>query len=127
MTSGSSKIKTAIRRAGKGTRQADTTGSTVDISVASPAPEASGGTPTALAATGPTTSRPKADSKLGIVLGLLEDPAGASLGRLVSVNGWLPHTTRAALTGLRKRGFVVVLDCESKDAGPVYRIRTEAA
>lgn len=127
MTTGSSKIKTTIRRAGKGTRRADPMGGAADISVASPAPEASRGTPTALAVTGPTTSRPKADSKLGIVLSLLEEPSGASLGRLGSVTGWLPHTTRAALTGLRKRGFVVVLNCEDKDAGPVYRIRTEAA
>ena len=124
MTTGSSKIKTTIRRAGKGTRRANAMEGASDLNVASPT---SGRTAPALAVTGPTTSRPKADSKLGIVLGLLEDPAGASLGRLVSVNGWLPHTTRAALTGLRKRGFVVVLDCEGKDAGPVYRIRTEAA
>ena len=124
MTTDSSKIKTTIRRAGKGIRRANAMGGAADLNVASPA---SRGTAPALAVTGPTTSRPKADSKLGIVLGLLEEPAGASLGRLVSVTGWLPHTTRAALTGLRKRGFVVVLDREGKDAGPVYRIRTEAA
>lgn len=29
------------------------------------------------------------------------------LARLVEVTGWLPHTTRAALTGLRKRGYAV--------------------
>ncbi|WP_439495820.1 DUF3489 domain-containing protein [Bosea sp. (in: a-proteobacteria)] len=73
------------------------------------------------------TSRPKASSKLGIVLGLLEDPAGASLRKLVEVTGWLPHTTRAALTGLRKRGFPVVLDAESKGGSSVYRVHTDAA
>ncbi len=25
----------------------------------------------------------------------------------MTATGWLPHTTRAALTGLRKRGFMV--------------------
>lgn len=50
---------------------------------------------------------PRPGSKLGIVLGLLEAPEGASLARLVEVTGWLPHTTRAALTGLRKRGYAV--------------------
>ena len=25
----------------------------------------------------------------------------------MTATGWLPHTTRAALTGLRKRGFLV--------------------
>ncbi len=50
---------------------------------------------------------PRPGSKLSLVLGLLESPEGASLVRLVEVTGWLPHTTRAALTGLRKRGYVV--------------------
>jgi hypothetical protein len=30
---------------------------------------------------------------------------GATLAALVKATGWLPHTTRAALTGLRKKGF----------------------
>jgi hypothetical protein len=35
--------------------------------------------------------------------------------------GWLPHTTRAALTGLRKRGYVIAR--ERIDGGDfVYRI-----
>jgi hypothetical protein len=34
--------------------------------------------------------------------------AGASLEVLTSATGWQPHTVRAALTGLRKRGFEVV-------------------
>lgn len=50
---------------------------------------------------------PRSGSKLAIVLGLLEASEGASLTRLIEVTGWLPHTTRAALTGLRKRGFAV--------------------
>ena len=31
-------------------------------------------------------------------------------GELVAATGWLPHTTRAALTGLRKRGYAVGID-----------------
>src|SRR3954451_12563193 len=38
-----------------------------------------------------------------------------------AANGWLPHTTRAALTGLRKRGYTVLL--ERQDGRPsLYRI-----
>jgi len=51
---------------------------------------------------------PHPGSKLDIVLGLLEGPEGASVARLVEVTGWLPHTTRAALTGLRRRGYAVI-------------------
>ena len=57
--------------------------------------------------TGP--SRPRPTSKAGIVLALLEAPEGATLARLMQVTGWQAHTTRAALTGLRKRGFPVAI------------------
>jgi hypothetical protein len=40
----------------------------------------------------------------------------------VAATGWLPHTTRAALTGLRKRGFVVSIDRSDKARGGAYRI-----
>jgi hypothetical protein len=46
-------------------------------------------------------------SKKELVLGLLRRSDGATLDELVTATGWLPHTTRAALTGLRKKGHVV--------------------
>jgi hypothetical protein len=46
-------------------------------------------------------------SKRGLVVGLLQRPGGATLDELVAATGWLPHTTRAALTGLRKKGHAV--------------------
>ncbi len=73
------------------------------------------------------SSRPKAHSKIGIVLSLLEDSSGASLDKLVEVTGWLPHTTRAALTGLRKRGFPVVLHPAGGAGSSVYRVQSDAA
>ncbi|MFG1242357.1 DUF3489 domain-containing protein [Xanthobacter sp. V7C-4] len=72
-------------------------------------------------------TRPKPGSKLGMVLALLEKPQGASLAKLVEVTGWLPHTTRAALTGLRKRGFSVVSEKSAGGGASVYRIHSEAA
>lgn len=54
-------------------------------------------------------SRPHPTSKAGIVLALLEAPEGATLARLMAVTGWQAHTTRAALTGLRKRGFPIAI------------------
>ena len=45
--------------------------------------------------------------KTELVLGLLRRPDGAMLNELVAATGWLPHTTRAALTGLRKKGHIV--------------------
>ena len=45
-----------------------------------------------------------------------------TLAKLVAATGWLPHTTRAALTGLRKRGYAVGIDRDDKARGSVYRI-----
>jgi len=44
-----------------------------------------------------------APSKISTVLELLRREEGATLAELVEATGWLPHTTRAALTGLRKK------------------------
>jgi hypothetical protein len=41
-------------------------------------------------------------------------------GDLVAVTGWVPHTTRAALTGLRKKGHAVT--SEKLDGVRRYRI-----
>ena len=44
---------------------------------------------------------------------------GATLEQMIAVTGWLPHTTRAALTGLRKSGYV--LDSDKIDGVRTYR------
>jgi hypothetical protein len=50
---------------------------------------------------------PKRDSKISKVIALLEREEGATLEELVKATGWLPHTTRAALTGLKKKGHTI--------------------
>jgi DNA-binding MarR family transcriptional regulator len=50
-------------------------------------------------------SEPRANSKLALLLGLLSRDRGATIAELMAATGWLPHTTRAALTRLRQRGF----------------------
>ncbi|KQU55185.1 hypothetical protein ASG67_17805 [Sphingomonas sp. Leaf339] len=47
-------------------------------------------------------------TKSASVVALLERNGGATLPELISATGWLPHTTRAALTGLRKKGHRIV-------------------
>jgi hypothetical protein len=64
---------------------------------------------------------PRADSKLARVIDLLQRSGGATIPSLMEATGWLRHTTRAALTGLRKRGYAVVR--ERIDRGDsIYRI-----
>ena len=50
---------------------------------------------------------PSASSKISMVLGLLGRAEGATLAEMVEVTGWLPHSTRAALTGLKKKGHAL--------------------
>ena len=41
------------------------------------------------------------------VVDMLSREAGASLAELTATTGWLPHTARAALSSLRKRGLTI--------------------
>src|SRR5258708_18842545 len=64
---------------------------------------------------------PRDGSKLALVIEHLQRVDGATIVDLSETMGWLPHTTRAALTGLRKRGYAVIR--ERIGAGDsVYRI-----
>jgi Protein of unknown function (DUF3489) len=64
---------------------------------------------------------PRAGSKQALVTEMLSANGGATLDALVKATGWLPHTTRAALTGLRKRGFSIERTREAGEAS-MYRI-----
>ncbi len=55
----------------------------------------------------PPPQHPHEGSKQALLVELLSRPEGASLDDLIGATGWLPHTTRAALTGLRRRGFAI--------------------
>jgi hypothetical protein len=63
------------------------------------------GAPAAPAMADDTPGKPA--SKIATVLEMLRRDGGATLTDMVEATGWLPHTTRAALTGLRKRGHAI--------------------
>ena len=71
------------------------------------------------------TLMPRAGSKLARVIGLLQRSGGATIPNLTEATGWLPHTTRAALTGLRKRGYAVVRE-RGDTENSVYRIASRS-
>ena len=62
----------------------------------------------------------KPRSKAALVLDLLRRDSGATLEQLVAATGWLPHTTRAALTGIKKKGHA--LGSDKVDGVRVYRV-----
>jgi hypothetical protein len=53
---------------------------------------------------------------------MLAADAGATIGELTEATGWLEHSTRAALTGLRHRGYELSLTRNERDGASVYRI-----
>ncbi len=72
-----------------------------------------------------TLALPARQSKSNHVLDLLRRPGGAPLGKIVAATGWLPHTARAALTGLKRKGHALV--SEKSDGVRRYRIEVGAA
>jgi hypothetical protein len=69
---------------------------------------------------------PRAGSKQALLISMLMCAEGASLDEIVAATGWLPHTVRAALTGLRKRGYAIARLQESGGKSSSYRIVTNA-
>jgi hypothetical protein len=59
--------------------------------------------------------------KQAAMLALLGREEGVGIAELVAATGWLPHTTRAALTRLRQRGYGLHRAKES-DGRAIYRL-----
>ena len=64
-------------------------------------------------------------TKTAQVLDLLRRDTGATLDELVAATGWLPHTTRAALSGLRKKGHAILRG--KRDHMTCYTLASEVA
>ncbi|HEY8006517.1 MAG TPA: DUF3489 domain-containing protein [Methylocella sp.] len=74
----------------------------------------------------PLAWRPRAGSKQALLISMLMASEGASLDALVAATRWLPHTVRAAVTGLRKRGYAIARLQESGGKTSIYHIVTHA-
>lgn len=68
-----------------------------------------------------TSTAPDPASKQASVIALLTRGVGATLDQMIEATGWLPHTTRAALTGLKKRGYEIT--SEKADRVRTYRAK----
>jgi len=71
-----------------------------------------------------SASAPQRTTKSASVLALLGREQGATLAEMIAATGWLPHTTRAALTGLRKKGHPITR--ERRAGETCYRIEVTA-
>lgn len=59
------------------------------------------------------------------VVDLLKGDGGTTLDEMATLANWLPHSTRAFLTGLKKKGHVI--ESEKIDGVRRYRITSPAA
>jgi hypothetical protein len=66
-------------------------------------------------------------TKIGRIIEMLGSREGASLVEIIFATGWKPHSARAALTTLRKRGFAIRKEAAPKGREPRYRLALEVA
>ena len=66
-------------------------------------------------------TKPKVLTKSFVLQKLLGRTKGASIAEIMTATGWQPHSTRAFLTGLRKKEITIVRECR-KDGETSYRI-----
>lgn len=84
------------------------------------------GSPATAGGQGPKDrSRPKAvaqpGAKQALLIEMLQAKRGANIDTIVKATGWLPHTGRAMISGLRKAGYWIEVErAEGKKS--VYRI-----
>lgn len=69
----------------------------------------------------------KRETKLSVLIALLERPEGASLEDIIVATGWQKHTIRSALSHAlaKKRGYQIVSEKED-NAARIYKITGRA-
>ncbi len=68
---------------------------------------------------------PRRTTKKDRLVRLLKAGSGREIATLSRDLGWLPHTTRAALTRLRKAGYAIEKLPPQKSGGSRYRVTGE--
>ena len=68
---------------------------------------------------------PRAGTKQAKLVAMLSRKSGVTLANGSDALGWLPHTTSAAMSGLRRRGYAITcVKRDNKDS--IYLIQAEA-
>ena len=78
------------------------------------------------AASQETAASPARQTKRARLIAMLQREEGASIEAIMAAMGWLPHTSRAALTGLRKTGYQIVKAKDGQER-TIYRLDAPAA
>ena len=71
---------------------------------------------------------PKAPKgKIAILIGLLNQPEGATIAAMMEATGWQAHSVRGAISGSIKKALCIAVVSEKTEAGRTYRVVTEVA
>ena len=113
-----------IMRSSRSTQTARAGRKTARKSARSPAPKRSAKAGSRVL-TVRSPAAPARSSKKAAIVALLQRPSGAAISDLAKATGWQVHSVRAALTGLRKEGKILV---RNKDAAGItyYRLAANA-
>jgi hypothetical protein len=65
---------------------------------------------------------PRADSKQGQVIAMLQRPEGATIEEMATAMGWQRHTVRGLLAGALKKKLGLEIETEKTERGRCYRI-----
>lgn len=76
-----------------------------------------------MSASSASASLPPRVTKSAAVIKLLSRNRGASIAEIMTATHWQPHSTRAFLTGLRKKGKVLLKEAR-KDGESCYRLES---
>jgi DNA-binding IclR family transcriptional regulator len=71
-------------------------------------------------------TKAKPQTKSDAVIALLDRAKGATLDEICKATNWQPHSARAFMTGLRKRGFVFAREQRAEE-GTSYRITARSS
>ena len=71
-----------------------------------------------------TKAKTARSTKVGKVIDVLRSSEGATLDEMVKATGWQPHSARAVLTGLKKKGRFI--EKTRRDNATCYRITNDA-
>jgi hypothetical protein len=73
---------------------------------------------------GIAVSSARSNSKQEAVVGLLRQPAGVTIGAIMKVTSWQPHSVRGFLAGVVRKKLGLTLTSERTDGERIYRIVT---
>ncbi len=68
-------------------------------------------------------ARARPPTKKAQLISLLQRRSGSDVKTLSAALNWQPHTTRAAVSGLRKEGFLISKETAKAGGAPRYYIR----